>query len=98
MLQVLGNPRQFCDGVTRRQAMTAGALSVLGGSFNLPSLLAMEEKRPGAARAAKAKRVLLPYRHGGAPTQDMLDMKPAAPVEIRGEFQPAATSVPGIQI
>lgn len=45
MLHVLGNPRRFCDGVTRRQAMTAGALSVLGGAFNLPTLLGMEERR-----------------------------------------------------
>lgn len=98
MLQVLGNPRPFCDGLNRRQAMTAGALSVLGGSFNLPSLLAMEERRLAGGPAAKAKSVLLLYLHGGAPTQDMLDMKPAAPVEIRGEFHPVATSTPGIHI
>ena len=41
MLRMLGNPRRFCDGVTRREALTAGALSVLGGAFNLPSLLAL---------------------------------------------------------
>lgn len=98
MLHVLGNPRRFCDGVTRRQAMTAGALSVLGGAFNLPSLLAMEERRLAGGLAGKAKNVLLLYLHGGAPTQDIFDMKPAAPVEIRGEFRPIATDVPGIQI
>ena len=92
MLQVLGNPRRFCDGVTRRQAMTAGALSALGGFFNLPTLLALEGKRPAGARAGKAKSVLLLYLHGGAPTQDMFDLKPAAPVEVRGEFKPIATS------
>ena len=40
MLRVLGNPRRFCDGVTRREAMTAGALSALGSGFSLPNLLA----------------------------------------------------------
>src|ERR1051326_8919698 len=98
MLQILGQPPQFCDGVTRREAMTVGALSVLGGAFNLPSLLAIEQSRTAEARPGKAKSVILLYLHGGAPTQDMFDLKPSAPVEIRGEFEPIATSAPGIQI
>src|SRR5262245_48409125 len=96
MLRMLGNQRRFCDGVTRREAMTVGALSVLGGAFNLPSLLALEERR--GASNGKAKSVILLYLHGGAPTQDMYDLKPAAPVEVRGEFKPIATNVPGMQI
>src|SRR5262245_45947510 len=98
MLRMLGSPRQFCDGVTRREALTAGALSVLGGFFNLPSLLALAERRPATARPGKARSVLLLYLHGGAPTQDMFDLKPAAPVEVRGEFKPIATNVTGIQV
>jgi hypothetical protein len=94
MLRVLGRPRRFCDGVTRRQAMTVGALSVLGGGFNLPTLLANEDRKP----AGKAKSVLVVYLHGGAPTQDMFDMKPAAPAEVRGEFKPISTNVAGIQV
>jgi hypothetical protein len=78
MLRVLGNPRRFCDGLTRREALTAGALSVLGGGFHLPNLLAREERRPRDTRRGKAKSVLLLYLHGGAPTQDMFDLKPAA--------------------
>lgn len=95
MLTLLGNTRRFCNGVTRRDCLTAGALSVLGGGFNLPALLASEERQP---IRAKAKNVILLYLHGGAPTQDMFDLKPNAPVEIRGEFKPIATKVPGIQI
>ena len=98
MLRVLGNPRRFCDGLTRRQALTAGALSVLGGSFNLPNLLALEGKRPSSARAGRAKSVMVLYLHGGAPTQDMFDLKPNAPKEVRGEFKPIVTNVPGIQV
>jgi hypothetical protein len=71
---------------------------VLGAGFGLPDLLAREERRPATARPGKAKSVLLLYLHGGAPTQDMFDMKPAAPVEVRGEFKPIATSAPGIQV
>jgi hypothetical protein len=98
MLRVLGNPRRFCDGITRREALTAGALSVLGAGFTLPDLLAAEERRDPTARPGKAKSVLLLYLHGGAPTQDMFDLKPAAPVEVRGEFKPIATSAPGVQV
>jgi hypothetical protein len=98
MLRMLGNPRRFCDGITRREALTAGALSVLGGGFNLPDLLAREERRSPTARRGKAKSVLVLYLHGGAPTQDMFDLKPSAPVEVRGEFRPIATNVPGIQV
>ena len=35
---------------------------------------------------------------GGPSHLDMYDMKPAAPVEYRGEFNPIATNVPGIEI
>jgi hypothetical protein len=97
MLTVLGNPRRFCDGVTRREAMTVGASAALGGFCNLPSLLAIED-RQGAKRPGKAKSVVVLYLHGGAPTQDMFDLKPAAPVEVRGEFKPVATTVPGVRV
>jgi hypothetical protein len=98
MLRMLGSPRRFCDGVTRREALTAAALSVLGGFFNLPSLLALEGDRPPGARPGKARSVLLLYLHGGAATQDMFDLKPDAPAEVRGEFKPIASTVPGIQV
>ena len=54
MITLLGSPRRCCDGVTRRESLKAGALSLLGGFFNLPSLLALEENRPAAARPGKA--------------------------------------------
>src|SRR6187549_3225184 len=99
MLRVLGNPTRFCDGVTRRDALTVGASTVLGAGFTLPKLLAAEERRSvEGQRPGAAKNVIVIYLHGGAPTQDMWDLKPDAPVEIRGEFKPIQTSVPGIQI
>src|SRR5207248_2579493 len=58
----------------------------------------LEQRRPPGARAGKARSVLLLYLHGGAPTQDMFDLKPNAPREVRGEFKPIATNVPGIQV
>src|SRR5438270_5610670 len=98
MITLLGSKRRLCDGLTRRETLKAGALSLLGGAFNLPSLLWAEEKRGADVRPGKAKSVILLYLLGGAPTQDMFDLKPAAPAKIRGEFRPISTSVPGIQI
>jgi hypothetical protein len=46
----------------------------------------------------KAKSVILLYLLGGAATQDMWDLKPEAPSEVRGEFKPIDTNVSGIQI
>ncbi len=96
MITMLGSERRLCDGLTRRETLKAGALSLLGGAFNLPSLLALEEQKQTLPR--KAKSVILMYLLGGAPTQDMYDLKPEAPEKIRGEFKPIDTNVPGIQI
>jgi hypothetical protein len=101
MLTMLGSPRRACDGLTRRETLQAGSLALLGG-FGLPQLLqAQERPRPrgrGMDRLGRAKSVILLYLLGGAATQDMIDLKPNAPSEIRGEFNPIATSVPGIRI
>src|SRR5262249_48783889 len=75
-----------------------GALSALGGMFNLPALLRAETSRGESSRPRKAKSVIVLYLLGGAATQDMWDLKPAAASEGRGEFKPVETSVPGIQI
>jgi hypothetical protein len=96
MITVLGSPRLCCDGLTRRETLRVGALSLLGGFFNLPSLLAVE--RSGAARPGRARSVILLYLQGGPATQDMFDLKPDAPSGIRSEFRPVATSAPGIRI
>ena len=94
MITMLGSPRRCCDGLTRRQTLQAGALSLLGG-FNLPDLLRAEERRD---RPGRAKSVMLLYLLGGAATQDMFDLKPDAAAEVRGEFKPIATSAAGVQI
>jgi len=96
MLQVLGSRRRACDGVTRRELMRVGALSLFGG-VTLPTFLRASEN--AAARVpARAKSVILVNLFGGPPHQDMFDMKPNAPANIRGELKPISTSVPGLQI
>src|SRR5579871_2595395 len=95
MITMLGSYRQVCAGWTRRETLKVGALSLLGGFFNLPSLLALEGSR---GRRGKARSVILLYLQGGPATQDMFDLKPNAPVGIRSEFKPIATSASGIQV
>src|SRR5262249_31492236 len=46
MVTLLGTPRRCCDGVTRRETLKAGALSLLGSGFTLPNLLRAEQGKP----------------------------------------------------
>ena len=98
MLTMLGSPRQTCDGVTRRETLKAGALSLLGAGFTLPDLLRAEETQSREQPAGKAKSVILLYLLGGAATQDMWDLKPEASTGVRSEFKPIFTSASGIRI
>ncbi len=95
-ITILGSRRRACSGPTRRETLKVGALSLLGGLFNTRSLLALEEA--GSLRPARAKSVVLLYLQGGAPTQDMFDMKPEAPDGVGGEFKPIASTAPGIEV
>ena len=92
-----------CDGVTRRDFLQVGTLGAIG--FSLPALMALEAKAATSAAAAGSaakpsdKRSCIMIFNLGAPSQlDTWDMKPDAPVEIRGPFKPIATKAPGIQI
>lgn len=94
MLSLFGKPSgKFCDGLSRRSFLSIGSLGIAGAT--LPQLLHAED-RAGTGRSHKAIiNILLP---GGPPHQDMFDLKPDATSEIRGEFKPISTNVPGIQI
>lgn len=93
LLQKTNLGRRFCDGVTRRESLRIGALAL--GGLTLPQLLQLEA-RAGLGRSHKS--VIMIYMCGGPPHQDMYDIKVEAPMEIRGEFDPIATNVPGIEI
>jgi hypothetical protein len=97
-ITLLGSPRQACTGATRREALRAGALSLLGGFFNTPGLLALESAKNRSGPRPRAKSVVLLYLQGGPPTQDMFDLKPAAPNGVGGEFRPIATTAPGVEV
>lgn len=97
MWTMLGSPRRACDGITRRETLKVGALSLLGSAFTLPNLLRAEQSR-SSDRPGKAKSVILLYLLGGAATQDMWDLKPDASIGVKSEFKPIDTSAPGVRI
>lgn len=88
----LGNRVPFCDGLSRRNMLQVGALAM--GGVCLPDLLRAE----AAAGRRSHKAVIMVFLSGGPPHQDLVDLKRDAPAEIRGEFEPIATNVPGIEI
>ncbi len=96
MLRILGHDSKMCDGLTRRELMRVGSLSLFGG-MTLPRLLRASDDRTSRPNGT-AKSVILFNLLGGPSHQDMVDMKPEAPIEIRGDFQPIDTSLPGLQI
>ncbi len=96
MLRILGNRATACDGTTRREVLRAGGLSLFG-TMTLPRLLQAAEREPGRA-PGRARSIILLNLFGGPSHLDMFDMKPGAPLEVRGEFQPIATSLAGLQI
>ncbi|MFN0056092.1 MAG: DUF1501 domain-containing protein [Planctomycetales bacterium] len=77
--------------LSRRSLIQLGGLGMLG--LNLPQLLAAET---GSKRRQCSCIFIVQY--GGASHHDLFDLKPAAPVEIRGPYQPIATAAPGMQI
>jgi hypothetical protein len=85
-----------CDRISRRTLLEVGALSTAG--LSLSSLLRAEAQPVAARGRATAKSCIIVFLNGGPSHLDMWDMKPEGPAEIRGEFKPINTPVPGIQV
>src|SRR6266851_5713265 len=88
-----------CTGplkISRRQMLQVGGIGLFG--LSLPGLLRANSRSAGPGHSSKADACILIFLNGGPSHLDMWDMKPAAPKEIRGEFKPIASSVPGIQL
>ena len=96
MLTLSSNAQvRTCDGLSRRDFLQAGTLGAIG--LSLPQLLAAEAR--GAVDPKADRRSAIMIFNLGAPSQlDTWDMKPEAPAEIRGPFQPISTTSPDIQI
>lgn len=83
---------RLCDGVDRRTFLQLGSLPFFG--LSLSQALAAAESQTGGDNLS----CILLWCGGGISTVDTFDMKPNAPVEYRGEFQPISTSVPGLTV
>jgi len=73
-----------------------GGLGLLG--LDLPRLLQADEARKNADGSVRADACILVFLNGGPSHLDIWDMKPDAPAEVRGEFKPIGTTVPGVQL
>ena len=93
MLSLFGHGSKLCDGVTRRDMLRIGSLTL--GGLSLTDILRAEQQ---SGRTNKHKAVIMIYMCGAPGHQDMYDLKMEAPSEIRGEFKPIPTNVDGIEI
>lgn len=93
MITVPHGRYQLCDGITRRSFLSIGGLAL--GGLSLPQVLKADAANE---RGASHKSVIMVFLTGGPPHQDMVDLKPNAPREYRGEFSPISTNVPGIYV
>jgi hypothetical protein len=96
MLTLLGAAQRYCDGLNRRNFLKIGAF---GAGLTLAEMLrarALAGKTGG--KAASNKAAIMIYLPGGPSHMDMYDLKPDAPKEFKGEFNPIDTNVTGIQI
>jgi hypothetical protein len=97
MLRFLGPGARLCDGRTRREILRVGGLGLLGAGLKLPDL-ASGATDSGDDSFGRAKSCIVLFLMGGPPQHSTWDPKPDAPAEVRGEFGPIATRVPGLSL
>src|SRR6267143_1412755 len=101
MLTIPGRPGHLCDGPTRRELLRVGSVGVLG--LNLANFFQWQKAQAasrldGARGFDTAKSVIMVFLQGGPSHIDIWDPKPDAPANIRGEFKPIKTKIPGTHI
>jgi hypothetical protein len=101
MLRVLGSPKKLCNGLTRRDMLIAGGLSLFGLGLSdflrLSDVQAADSARPGK-HFGKAKSCILLYLYGSPSQLETFDPKPDAPVDIRGELKSIRSALPGCDV
>lgn len=100
MLHVLGSPKKFCDGMTRREMLVAGGLAPLG--IGLSGFLRLHDAHAAApqrdATFGRAKSCILLFLYGSPSQLELADQKPDAPVEIRGDLGSIRSSLVGCDV
>lgn len=102
MLRILGSHKKLCTGWTRREMLWAGGLGLfnlgLGDYFQLAAVQGAEARQSPPQSFGRAKSCILLYLYGAPSQLELCDMKPNAPVEIRGEMKPIRSSLPGLDV
>ncbi len=101
MLRVLGSAQRLCDGLSRREMMRIGGMTL--GGLGLPGLLETRAKPATGGGAVargfgRAKNCIVLFLYGSPSQLETFDMKPDAPVEIRGTLRPIPSSLPGLDV
>ena len=92
MLTIYGGKQRFCDGISRRNFLQIGALTL--GGLTLPGLLRASAQ--AGEKGSSHKSIIMVYLPGGPSHMDTYDLKPNAPAEYRGEFKAISGNVPGM--
>src|SRR3954466_4692796 len=99
MLRILGGPKRLCVGLTRRDLLHVGSLSLLG--LGLPELARLRTASAAPAqlgRFGQAKSCIFLFLYGSPSQLETFDPKPEAPEKIRGEFKSIPSTVPGLDV
>src|SRR5262245_58564388 len=91
-----GGQRKYCDGISRRSFLQVGVAGM--AAAGLADVLRARESSVEAGGPRKDTSVILLWLDGGPSHMDLYDMKPEAPVEYRGIWNPIPTNVPGFDI
>jgi Protein of unknown function (DUF1501) len=112
MLVIPGKPKTNCDGLSRREWLTVGGVGAFGladllagresarlnaGADARTQVVTKDSELP-RSRFGRARSCIVLFMFGAPAHQDLWDLKPLAPAEVRGEFQPIPSSVPGLQL
>ncbi len=95
MLSIQGRLQRVCSGLTRRATLQAGGAGLLG--LSLPQVLAAEQSELPFQKG-RAKSVIFLFLFGGPSQLETLDLKPDAPVGLRGPFRPIASRTPDLRL
>src|SRR5947209_6347332 len=98
MIRIEGGATRLCDGLTRRELLRFGGIGALGLWLHGIADIRPAEAAAGMPGFGRAKSLLFISLFGGPSHQDIWDLKPEAPTEVRGEFKPIPTNVAGIRI
>lgn len=100
MLRVLGSEKRLCTGLRRRDFLEVGGASLAG--LSLSHLLESEQTASASVvhgdGFGRAKRCIVLFLYGSPSQLETVDMKPEAPLEIRGTMQPIPSALPGLDV